>query len=118
MERQLHMELYPGWSARDNYGYGSKKKKRKKDRGSPSDISSGKWEHTHECESWIVIVTFSQHLCRQQHEKVQGTIWTRPAESVVQTLQVSLLFLGSPPNNVMVIRAKACQPDYYVKLLP
>lgn len=41
MERQLHMELYPGWSARDNYGYGSKKKKRKKDRGSPSDISSG-----------------------------------------------------------------------------
>ncbi|XP_055714463.1 protein pangolin, isoforms A/H/I/S isoform X3 [Phlebotomus papatasi] len=35
-ERQLHMELYPGWSARDNYGYGSKKKKRKKDR-SPAD---------------------------------------------------------------------------------
>jgi hypothetical protein len=30
------MELYPGWSARDNYGYGSKKKKRKKDR-SPAD---------------------------------------------------------------------------------
>lgn len=44
MERQLHMELYPGWSARDNYGYGSKKKKRKKDRGSPSDISSGEEE--------------------------------------------------------------------------
>lgn len=35
-ERQLHMELYPGWSARDNYGYVSKKKKRKKDR-SPTD---------------------------------------------------------------------------------
>ncbi|XP_055373172.1 protein pangolin, isoforms A/H/I/S isoform X2 [Condylostylus longicornis] len=31
-ERQLHMELYPGWSARDNYGYVSKKKKRKKER--------------------------------------------------------------------------------------
>lgn len=46
MERQLHMELYPGWSARDNYGYGSKKKKRKKDRGSPSDISSGELEWT------------------------------------------------------------------------
>lgn len=49
MERQLHMELYPGWSARDNYGYGSKKKKRKKDRGSPSDISSG------ECEREIMV---------------------------------------------------------------
>jgi len=24
------MQLYPGWSARDNYGYGAKKKKRKK----------------------------------------------------------------------------------------
>lgn len=36
-ERQLHMQLYPGWSARDNYGYGSKKKKRKKDR-SPAEL--------------------------------------------------------------------------------
>ncbi|XP_018331094.1 protein pangolin, isoforms A/H/I/S isoform X3 [Agrilus planipennis] len=33
-ERQLHMQLYPGWSARDNYGYGTKKKKRKKERTS------------------------------------------------------------------------------------
>ncbi|XP_066594605.1 protein pangolin, isoforms A/H/I/S isoform X7 [Prorops nasuta] len=31
-ERQLHQQRYPGWSARDNYGYGSKKKKRKKER--------------------------------------------------------------------------------------
>lgn len=31
-ERQLHMQLYPGWSARDNYGYGTKKKKRKKEK--------------------------------------------------------------------------------------
>jgi len=26
------MQLYPAWSARDNYGYGAKKKKRKKER--------------------------------------------------------------------------------------
>ncbi|KAJ1521638.1 hypothetical protein ONE63_003285 [Megalurothrips usitatus] len=31
-ERQLHMQMYPAWSARDNYGYGAKKKKRKKER--------------------------------------------------------------------------------------
>ncbi|XP_044767110.1 protein pangolin, isoforms A/H/I/S isoform X6 [Coccinella septempunctata] len=37
-ERQLHMQLYPGWSARDNYGYGTKKKKRKKER---TPIESG-----------------------------------------------------------------------------
>uniref|UniRef100_A0A8C1PUY2 Transcription factor 7 like 2 n=1 Tax=Cyprinus carpio TaxID=7962 RepID=A0A8C1PUY2_CYPCA len=30
-ERQLHMQLYPGWSARDNYG---KKKKRKREKAS------------------------------------------------------------------------------------
>ncbi|KAL9911881.1 transcription factor pangolin isoform 11-T29 [Glossina fuscipes fuscipes] len=34
--RALHMQLYPNWSARDNYGFVSKKKKRKKDR-SPAD---------------------------------------------------------------------------------
>ncbi|CAG7785328.1 unnamed protein product [Allacma fusca] len=33
-ERQLHMQMYPGWSARDNYGYGAKKKKRKKEKTS------------------------------------------------------------------------------------
>lgn len=29
-ERQLHMEMYPGWTARDNYGYGAKKKRKAK----------------------------------------------------------------------------------------
>ncbi|EPY82182.1 hypothetical protein CB1_000678036 [Camelus ferus] len=38
-ERQLHMQLYPGWSARDNYG---KKKKRKRDKqpGETNDAKS------------------------------------------------------------------------------
>uniref|UniRef100_A0A3P8XN14 HMG box domain-containing protein n=1 Tax=Esox lucius TaxID=8010 RepID=A0A3P8XN14_ESOLU len=42
-ERQLHMQLYPGWSARDNYG---KKKKRKRDKqpgegnGAPSCVNA------------------------------------------------------------------------------
>ena len=29
-EKDLHMQLYPGWSARDNYGMQSKKKRRRK----------------------------------------------------------------------------------------
>ncbi|XP_042195795.1 transcription factor 7 isoform X1 [Callorhinchus milii] len=33
-ERQLHMQLYPGWSARDNYG---KKKRRKREKQQDSD---------------------------------------------------------------------------------
>nr|NP_999640.1 HMG protein Tcf/Lef [Strongylocentrotus purpuratus]AAD45010.1 HMG protein Tcf/Lef [Strongylocentrotus purpuratus] len=31
-ERQLHMQLYPGWSARDNYAIHGKKKKKKRDK--------------------------------------------------------------------------------------
>jgi transcription factor 7-like 2 len=31
-ERQRHMQMYPHWNARDNYRYGQKKKKRKRDK--------------------------------------------------------------------------------------
>ncbi|XP_050800483.1 lymphoid enhancer-binding factor 1 isoform X6 [Gopherus flavomarginatus] len=37
-ERQLHMQLYPGWSARDNYG---KKKKRKREKLQESTAGTG-----------------------------------------------------------------------------
>lgn len=30
-EKELHLQLYPGWSARDNYATHTKKKKRKKE---------------------------------------------------------------------------------------
>lgn len=30
-EKELHLQLHPGWSARDNYGTHVKKKKRKKE---------------------------------------------------------------------------------------
>uniref|UniRef100_U5ENY3 dTCF n=1 Tax=Corethrella appendiculata TaxID=1370023 RepID=U5ENY3_9DIPT len=59
-ERQLHMELYPGWSARDNYGYGSKKKKRKKDR-SPADSGGNNLKK-----------------CRARYGLDQQTQWCKP----------------------------------------
>ncbi|XP_065118932.1 transcription factor 7-like 2 isoform X14 [Paramisgurnus dabryanus] len=40
-ERQLHMQLYPGWSARDNYGK-KKKRKREKQAGEGTDLSAPK----------------------------------------------------------------------------
>ncbi|XP_005996326.1 transcription factor 7-like 2 isoform X15 [Latimeria chalumnae] len=40
-ERQLHMQLYPGWSARDNYGK-KKKRKREKQPGETNDLSAPK----------------------------------------------------------------------------
>ncbi|XP_042192572.1 transcription factor 7-like 2 isoform X6 [Callorhinchus milii] len=40
-ERQLHMQLYPGWSARDNYGK-RKKRKREKQQGETNDANTPK----------------------------------------------------------------------------
>ncbi|XP_052426834.1 transcription factor 7-like 2 isoform X13 [Carassius gibelio] len=40
-ERQLHMQLYPGWSARDNYGK-KKKRKREKQAGEGNDSNTPK----------------------------------------------------------------------------
>lgn len=40
-ERALHMQLYPGWSARDNYAQQGKKKKRKRDK-SQAEITNPK----------------------------------------------------------------------------
>jgi len=36
-ERQLHMQMYPGWSARDNYAQ-TKKKKRKREKGQDTSV--------------------------------------------------------------------------------
>ena len=42
-EKELHMQLYPGWSARDNYAAHAKKKKTRKrpEPGSNPGISMG-----------------------------------------------------------------------------
>jgi len=38
-EREKHMQKYPMWSARDNYGINKKKKQRKVPRSSSPEIS-------------------------------------------------------------------------------
>ena len=35
-ERQLHMQMYPGWSARDNYAQSKKKKRKRESETTPS----------------------------------------------------------------------------------
>ena len=40
LERQTHMRLYPGWTARDNYAK-HKKKARKRDPGGPGGNGNG-----------------------------------------------------------------------------
>ena len=39
-EKELHLQLYPGWSARDNYGTHSKNKKKRKAPGSAGGAGS------------------------------------------------------------------------------
>ncbi|XP_042900997.1 protein pangolin, isoforms A/H/I/S isoform X2 [Parasteatoda tepidariorum] len=41
-ERQVHMQMYPGWTARDNYAINAKKKKRKKDKSQETDANNPK----------------------------------------------------------------------------
>ena len=46
-EKELHMQLYPGWSARDNYATHTKKKKRKRESPQSAD-QKGTWSLTGE----------------------------------------------------------------------
>ncbi|XP_075165463.1 protein pangolin, isoforms A/H/I/S-like [Haematobia irritans] len=80
-ERQLHMELYPGWSARDNYGYVSKKKKRKKDR-SPADSGGN-----------------SMKKCRARFGLDQQNQWCKPCKRKKKCIRY-MESIGINYNNV------------------
>lgn len=45
-EKELHLQLYPGWSARDNYATHTKKKKRKRDSVADSKVVTKDSEET------------------------------------------------------------------------
>ncbi|XP_061747420.1 transcription factor 7 isoform X7 [Nerophis ophidion] len=62
-ERQLHMQLYPTWSARDNYG---KKKRRKRDKQQDSNSDLG-----------------SPKKCRARFGLQQQTDWCGPCRCVL-----------------------------------
>lgn len=57
-EKELHMQLYPGWSARDNYATHTKKKKLKREHHDHHDDRSTDFEN-HEGKSpgwlWFVV---------------------------------------------------------------
>ena len=45
-EKELHMQLYPGWSARDNYATHNKKKKRKREPQGDMNGGSDSYDRT------------------------------------------------------------------------
>lgn len=57
-EKELHMQLYPGWSARDNYALHSKKKKRKREPHTP-DNRGRSTTHFSTVRVYVVNVTFT-----------------------------------------------------------
>nr|XP_033796234.1 transcription factor 7-like 2 isoform X1 [Geotrypetes seraphini] len=78
-ERQLHMQLYPGWSARDNYvgGYG-KKKKRKRDK-QPGETNEHSECYLNPCLTLPPITDLSApKKCRARFGLDQQNNWCGP----------------------------------------
>ncbi|XP_053306848.1 transcription factor 7-like 2 isoform X15 [Spea bombifrons] len=74
-ERQLHMQLYPGWSARDNYG---KKKKRKRDK-QPGESNEHSECYLNPCLSLPPITDLSApKKCRARFGLDQQNNWCGP----------------------------------------
>ncbi|XP_032137530.1 transcription factor 7-like 2 isoform X22 [Sapajus apella] len=74
-ERQLHMQLYPGWSARDNYG---KKKKRKRDK-QPGETNEHSECFLNPCLSLPPITDLSApKKCRARFGLDQQNNWCGP----------------------------------------
>ncbi|XP_070187901.1 transcription factor 7-like 2 isoform X3 [Littorina saxatilis] len=68
-EKDLHMQLYPGWSARDNYAMHQKKKKRKK--SEPSSMTSPESKAmAAECPN--------AKKCRARYGMEQQSQWCKP----------------------------------------
>ncbi|XP_012925483.1 transcription factor 7-like 2 isoform X6 [Heterocephalus glaber] len=101
-ERQLHMQLYPGWSARDNYG---KKKKRKRDKqpGETNDLSAPK-----KCRARFGLDQQNNWCgpCRRKKKCVryiqgEGSCLSPPSSdgSLLDSPPPSPHLLGSPPRD-------------------
>jgi len=67
-ERQKHMEMYPHWNARDNYRFGLKKKKRKREKGDDPAASMKK--------------------CRARYGLDQQEHWCRPCRRKKKCIRV------------------------------
>uniref|UniRef100_A0A4W6DUC6 Transcription factor 7 n=1 Tax=Lates calcarifer TaxID=8187 RepID=A0A4W6DUC6_LATCA len=82
-ERQLHMQLYPTWSARDNYG---KKKRRKREKQQDSNTDPG-----------------SPKKCRARFGLNQQTDWCGPCRCVPNIHAHPLHSTALLPSNKLLI---------------
>lgn len=79
-ERQLHMQMYPGWSARDNYAQ-SKKKKRKREADTSIDFI---YANVDRMENYLSVGTSNgggqQKKCRARYGLEQQDRWCKPCK--------------------------------------
>lgn len=91
-ERQLHMQLYPGWSARDNYGYGTKKKKRKKERTPVESGGTITRTLTHICRSDVPCKQGPSGDAKLLEEELKSSCFTISTLTLINLPRVKLTF--------------------------
>ncbi|EHB09735.1 Transcription factor 7-like 2 [Heterocephalus glaber] len=97
-ERQLHMQLYPGWSARDNYG---KKKKRKRDK-QPGETNEHSECFLNPCLSLPPITDLSApKKCRARFGLDQQNNWCGPCrrKKICEKQLQTEAFSDFPPSS-------------------
>jgi len=79
-ERQRHMQMYPHWNARDNYRYGQKKKKRKRDKTDDPAANMKK--------------------CRARYGLDQQNLWCKPCRRKKKCIRVQMYLAGRSEQEI------------------
>ncbi|XP_042094627.1 transcription factor 7-like 2 isoform X17 [Ovis aries] len=110
-ERQLHMQLYPGWSARDNYG---KKKKRKRDK-QPGETNEHSECFLNPCLSLPPITDANTpKKCRALFGLDRQTLWCKPCrrkKKCVRYIQGEGSCLSPPSSDGSLLDSPPSSPN-------
>ena len=79
-ERQKHMEMYPNWNARDNYRFGQKTKKRKRDKSDDPAANIKK--------------------CRARYGLEQQNLWCKPCNRKKKCIRVQMYLDGRSEQEI------------------
>merc|ERR1712202_17205 len=77
-ERQGHQQLYPNWNARDNYRYGQKPKKRKREKDPAANIKK----------------------CRARYGMEQQDLWCKPCKRKKKCIRVQMYLNGHTEQEI------------------
>ena len=97
-ERAKHLQMYPGWSARDNYAIHKKRKKRKIKQQPQQDADDGESLLLTgiSCEFMIIMRQHNRHssLCYHHHlTTILGTCIVVEIENSVCVCVLTLIFM-------------------------